>query len=181
MKTKSLMFAIVLIISSTNIFAQSGRAGKFGVGIDNISSSPNLLFKYYASDNFSMDFIVGADLKFLGEDASAGQTKVDGYNLRFGLAGSYHFNIDKLSPYLGLQAMYGINQDAGYYTLEPDPKSSLSTGLIFGADYFLFEKFSVGIKQNLGFDFQLSRDIPKEETDVLMNTKTELTARFYFN
>lgn len=180
MKVKSLIVAGVLLLAGTSIFAQSSRAGKFGVGLDNISSSPNLMFKYYASDNFSMDFIVGADLKFLGEDAPVGETKVDGYNLRFGLAGSYHFNIDKVSPYLGLQAMYGINQDAGYYVVEPDPKNSLKVGLIFGADYFLFEKFSVGIKQNLGFDFQLSRDIPKEETDVLMNTKTELTARFYF-
>jgi len=76
--------------------------------------------------------------------------------------------------------MNGINQDAEYCVIEPEPINNLKVGLIFGADYFLFEKFSVGIKQNLGFDFQLSRDIPKEETDVLMNTKTELTARFYF-
>lgn len=180
MKAKSLIVALVLLLTGTSIFAQSGRANKFGVGLENISSSPNLMFKYYASDNFSMDFILGADLKFLGADAPVGQTKVDGYNLRFGLAGSYYFNVDKVSPYLGLQAMLGIKQDAGYYDVEPDPKNNLMIGLIFGADYFLVEKFSVGIKQNLGFDFQLSRDIPKEETDVLMNTKTELTARFYF-
>ncbi|MEW6508875.1 MAG: hypothetical protein AB1432_14130 [Bacteroidota bacterium] len=180
MKTKSIIFVLVLLIIGTNSYAQASRVGKFGVGLDNISSSPNLMFKYYASDNFSLDFIAGADLKFLGDDAPLGQSKVDGYNLRFGLEGSYHFNVDKVSPYLGLQAMYGINQDAGYYTIEPDPKNSLKLGLILGADYFLSEKFSVGIKQNLGFDFQLSRDIPKEETDVLMNTKTELTARFYF-
>lgn len=181
MKTKSIIFAAMLILFSTNMFSQTGRAGKFGVGVDDITSSPNFLFKYYVSDQFSMNLITGVNLEFLGEDAPAGSTKLDGYNLRFGLGGMYHFNLDKLSPYLGLEAIYGIKQNAGYYTVEPDPKNSVTLGLVLGADYFLFEKFSLGIKQNLNFDLQLSRDIPVEETDMLINTTTQFTARYYFN
>ncbi|MDY0083535.1 MAG: hypothetical protein RBR74_10165 [Ignavibacteriaceae bacterium] len=181
MKTKSIIFAAMLLFLSTNVFSQSGRAGKFGVGIDDITSSPNLLFRYYITDQFSMNLITGVSLEFPGEDAPQGTTKLDGYNLRFGLGGMYHFNVDKLSPYLGLEAIYGIKQNAGFYTVEPDPKNSVKLGLVLGADYFLFEKFSLGIKQNLNFDFQLSRDIPVEETDMLINTTTQFTARYYFN
>ncbi len=181
MKTKSIIFAAMLLFLSTNVFPQSGRAGKFGVGIDDITSSPNLLFRYYITDQFSMNLITGVNLEFPGEDAPQGTTKLDGYNLRFGLGGMYHFNVDKLSPYLGLEAIYGIKQNAGFYTVEPDPKNSVKLGLVLGADYFLFEKFSLGIKQNLNFDFQLSRDIPVEETDMLINTTTQFTARYYFN
>lgn len=182
MKLKSFFVIAVLLLGSISLSAQTNhRSGKFGVGIDDISTTPNLLFKYYFTDNFAMNFIAGMNLDFQGEDAPAGQTKVDGYDLRFGLAGLYHFNLDKLSPYLGLEALYGIRQDAGFYTIEPDPKNNIKLGVFLGADYFLFDRFSLGIKQNLNFDFALSRDIPVEETDLFINTTTQLTARYYFN
>jgi outer membrane protein W len=182
MKLKSFLITAVLMVATISLSAQTNlRSGKFGVGIDDISTSPNFLFKYYLTDNFSMNFITGIDLEFPGADAPEGLTKLDGYNLRLGLAGMYHFNTDKVSPYLGLEAIYGIKQNAGYYAVEPDPKNNVMLGLILGADYFLFEKFSLGIKQNLNFDFQLSRDIPVEETDMFINTTTQFTARYYFN
>lgn len=181
MKLKSFAAVALFLIITTNLSAQNlHNGGKIGIGIDNLTSSPNFLLKYYFTDKFSMNLITGLNYEALGEDAALGQTKVDGYDLRLGLAGMYHFNFNRVSPYLGVEAIYQIKKDAGYYSIEPDPKNNFSVGLIFGADYFLFDQFSLGIKQNFNFDFSLSRDIPKEETDVLINTKTELTARFYF-
>jgi hypothetical protein len=53
MKLKSFLIAAVLIVATISLSAQTNsRSGKFGVGIDDISTSPNFLFKYYLTDNF---------------------------------------------------------------------------------------------------------------------------------
>lgn len=182
MKSRSVIILATLLLTSVFMPAQvTHHSGKLGVGIDGISTSPNFLFKYYLTDNFAMNYIAGLNLEFKGEDPPSGQTKVDGYDIRLGLAGLYHFNQNRVSPYVGIEAIYNIKQSAGFYEIEPDPKSILSTGLILGADYFLFDQFTLGLKQNLNFNFSLSRDIPAEETDVYINTTTQLTARYYFN
>ncbi len=171
---------VVLFLASSLSFAQNIHQGKIGVGLDDVNS-PNLLLKYFFSDNFAGQVVVGFDLTSLGGDEPAGMTKVNGTDFRIGLGGLYHFNLDKVSPYFGVEALFGTHKDAGFYVTEPDAKNYILANIVLGGEYFLNEKFSLGIKQTLGFDFELSRDIPKEETNFFFNTGTVFTGRFYFN
>jgi hypothetical protein len=179
MKKSLSLLVIGLLVLSANVSAQSSRKGKFGLGIDGVEST-NMLATYYVSNQFSTDIIAGFDYYSPGADAPSGQTKVDGVNYRVGLDALYHFNIEKVSPYFGVEALFQSEKQGGFYAQEPDMKNSIAAGLVLGAEYFLNDNFSIGIKERVDANFKLSRDIPKEETDTYINTKTQVTGRFYF-
>lgn len=184
-KLYSTMLVLAFLVSisfaqESNSSTQPNRTGKFGLGIDGISS-PNLAVKYFFKNNIAMEVTAGFNLYSPGGDEFADQTKVTGTDIRFGLAFLYHFMGNNFVPYLGIDGLFESNKSGGFYVHEPDAKNSVQTNLIVGGEYFIAKQFSIGLKEKLGFDFQLSRDIPKEETEFRMNTNTIITARYYFN
>lgn len=175
MKRLTYLVAVAFLMAST-LFAQ--EKGKFGLGID-VVESPNLLAKYFVSDQFATEFVLGFEVFSPGGDAPTGQTKVTGTSFRIGLDGLYHFNVGKVSPYVGAEVLFQNMKEGGFYTQEPDARNEVFANLVLGAEYFIDKNFSFGVKNRIGADIKLSRDILKEEIDTFFKT-FQLTARFYF-
>jgi hypothetical protein len=186
MKWRTFFAALVLILFSSLSLAQPAvpatlHPGKIGLGLDGITGSPNLLLKYFFNNQFAGQVIVGFDLEVPGATAPAGQTKVNGLTLRGGVSLIYHLMKEQVSPFVGVEGVFQTAKQGGIYTTAPDPKNSIMGGFVFGAEYFLHEKFSLGFKQTLGVDVQLKRDIPKEDTNLSFALSTLFIGRFYFN
>jgi outer membrane protein W len=181
MKMKKMALALFAVLLMTAITpAQNITAGKIGLGIDGVTS-PNLAAKYYWTNNLSSEILLGFNLYSPGGDAVAGQTKVTGTDIRVGASLLYNFSDGDFVPYTGVEVLYNTKKVGGFYTTEPDAKNIIDANLVFGGEYFVSKHFSVGIKEKIGFEAQLSRDIPKEENDIYLNTATTVTARYYFN
>ncbi|MFN0156582.1 MAG: hypothetical protein ACKVRP_00755 [Bacteroidota bacterium] len=157
------------------------HAGKIGLGLDGITGSPNFLLKYFFNNQFAGQLILGADVDSPGGDAPAGQTKVTGITMRAGASLLYHLTQDQVSPYIGVEGIFQNATQAGFYAIEPDAKNTIIVAAILGGEYFPNEQFSLGIKHALGVAMEMSRDLPKEETDIRFSTSTLVTGRFYFN
>ena len=186
MKSRALLTAGLLVVAVMMSLAQTpGQAtphpGKIGLGLDGISGSPNLLLKYFFSNQMAGQVIVGFDLDFPGATAAADQTKVNGLTFLGGFSLLYHLTRDQVSPYVGVEGIFQTAKQAGLFVTPPDSKNSITAGFVLGAEYFIHEKFSLGIKHTLGMDIQLKRDIPKEDTDLTLASFTVFTGRFYFN
>jgi hypothetical protein len=125
--------------------------------------------------------IAGFELDSRGGTAPLGQTKVTGTTIRGGISILYHLMQTQVSPYVGAEGVFQTRKNAGFFATEPDSKKSFVAGGVLGAEYFMNEKFTLGIKHVLGLEVQLSRDVPPEETDVKLATSTVVTGRFYFN
>jgi len=157
------------------------HAGKTGLGIDGITGSPNLLLKYFFTPQLAGQVIAGFELDSRGGSAPLGQTKVTGTTIRGGISILYHLSQMQVSPYVGGEGIFQTKKSAGFFVTEPDPENSITVSGVLGAEYFMNEKFSLGIKHSLGVDVQLSRDVPAEQTDAKFSTSTVVTGRFYFN
>ena len=187
MKRLLLVLAFLLVVSmsqaqvTVSIGSANLHAGKIGLGLDGINGSPNILLKYFFSSQLAGQLVVGFDLDSPGGTAPVGQKKITGTTFRGGISILYHLSHDQLSPYLGGEAIFQTRKDGGFFTTELDAKNSITGGLIMGAEYFLNDRFTLGIKQILGAAVQLKRTVPKEETDIQLNTSTLFTGRFYFN
>jgi len=157
------------------------HAGKVGIGIDGLTGSSNVLVSFFLNNQLALQAIAGLDLDLPGGTASANQTKVNGVTVRGGLSLLVHLSQDQVSPYVGVEGIYQYAKQAGFFSVVPDPKNSVMGNLIFGVEYFAADRFTVGIKQALGTNVALKRDVPREDTDITLNTSTAVTARFYFN
>jgi hypothetical protein len=157
------------------------HSGKIGLGLDGITDSPNLLLKYFFNNQLAMQALVGLELDVPGGSAPTGSTKVTGVTLRGGMGILFHLTQDQVSPYVGVEGIFQYEKSGGFYVTVPDPKNSIIGSGIFGAEFFLNERFTIGIKQALGVTVLLKRDQPKEDTDINFSTSTLVTGRFYFN
>jgi hypothetical protein len=157
------------------------HAGKVGLGLDGITGSPNLLMKYFFTNRLAGELIAGIAIDAPGGDAAAGQTKVTGTTLRGGVGLLYHLMEEQVSPYVGVEALFQTDKQAGFYTQAPDAKRTVTAAVVLGGEYFMNERFSFGIKHSLGAEFGLKRDVPRESTNVKFATSTLVTGRFYFN
>ena len=157
------------------------HSGKIGLGIDGITGSPNLLMKYFFNNQLAMQIIIGLDIDQPGNTPPAGTSKVIGMAIRGGLSLIYHITHDVVSPYAGAEALFQYEKSGGFFAVVPDPKNSVLASGVFGAECFLNERFTVGMKQGLGVTVQLKRETPREGTDIKFSTSTVVTGRFYFN
>jgi hypothetical protein len=157
------------------------HGGKIGLGLDGITGSPNLLVKYFFTSRLAGEALAGFAVESPGGDTPAGQTKVTGITFRGGLGILYHLLEEQVSPYVGVEILFQSDKPAGFYTQVPDPKNTVMTALVLGGEYFMNERFSFGIKQALGAEFDLARDTPSEPTNKRLATSTLVTGRFYFN
>lgn len=157
------------------------HSGKIGLGLDGVTGSPNLLLKYFFNNQLALQAIVGLDMDFPGGSAPSGQTKVNGITVRGGLSVVVHLTPEQVSPYVGVEGVYQYDKQGGFYNVVPDPKNSIVGGLLAGAEYFINERFTIGIRQSVGVQVLLKRDLPMEETELKLSTSTLLSGRFYFN
>lgn len=186
---KSLVVITVLLLVPYHVHAQDSlrtksqylHSGKIGLGIDDITGSPNLLMKYFFNNQFAMQVIAGFDLDMPGGTAPAGTTKVNGMTLRGGLSFLFHLTQDRVSPYVGVEGIFQYAKDAGFFNVVPDPKNSIVAGGVVGGEFFIDERFTLGIKHSLGAEIALKRDVPVGETNIKFSSATVVTGRFYFN
>ncbi|MEK9139261.1 MAG: hypothetical protein AAB393_19245 [Bacteroidota bacterium] len=157
------------------------HSGKIGLGLDGITGSPNLLLKYFFNNQLAMQVIVGLDLDVPGGSAPANFVKVTGVTVRGGLSLLFHISQEQVSPYVGIEGVFQYTKQGGILPVAYDPKNSVVGNAVLGAEYFLNEMFTIGIRQAIGANIQLKRDLPKEETSIKLNTSTLVTGRFYFN
>ena len=186
MKSCTCLILVLVLFGAEPSFAQPSsplptHPGKIGLGLDGITGSPNVLLVYFFNAQMAGQLIVGYDLDFPGGTAATGQTKVNGATLRGGFSLLFHLTKDQVSPYVGFEGIFQTSKQSGFFVTEPDSKNSIIAGAVFGAEYFMNEKFSLGIKQTLGVDIQLKRDIPKEESSASSSSSTVVTGRYYFN
>lgn len=186
---RNVMMPLLLLCFCSPLLAQESTSGqpsylhtgKVGIGVDGLTGSPNLLVKYFANNQLALQLIAGMELYQPGGSAQAGTTKVTGVTLRGGLSVLFHLSQQQLSPFVGVEGVFQYEKAAGFYATPPDPKNSIAGSVLFGAEYFVTERFSAGIRQSIGVDVRLKRDVPKEETDITLQTSTMLSGRFYFN
>jgi hypothetical protein len=185
---KSLLLLLCAMFAQTSVSQDTLRSrpvylhsGKIGLGLDGITGSPNLLVKYFINNQLALQAIAGMDIDSLGGSAPPGYTRVTGLTVRGGLSVLFHLTQTQLSPYLGIEGVFQYQKQAGTFLIPPDPKNSIIGSCVFGGEFFLNEQFTLGIKQTLGANIRLKRDLPKEETVVMFNTSTLMTGRFYFN
>jgi len=182
-----IIFAVVVSYStspaqiSVSINAADLHAGKIGLGVDGLTGSPDLLLKYFFNNQLAMQLIVGAAFDLPGGTAPSGLTKVNGVTLRGGISILYHLSQDPLTPYIGAEGIFQRATSGGFFVTEPDAKNTIVARVIIGGEYFLFARFSLGIKQSIGAEIRLSRSFPKEETQTILGTATAFTGRYYFN
>jgi outer membrane protein W len=157
------------------------RAGKIGLGVDGLTGSPDLLVKYFFNNQLAGQLILGAAIDVPGGSAPTGQTKSTGTTLRGGVSILFHLTQDAVSPYVGAEGIFQRESAGGFFFTTPDPKNTIFGRAVLGAEYFMYQKFSIGLKHSLGAEIRLSRDTPKEETDIRFSTATVFTGRFYFN
>ena len=187
MKRLLLIFGSLLILqgSDAQVTVSLGNAnlhpGKIGLGLDGLSGSPNLLLKYFFTSQIAGQLIVGFDIDSHGGSAPAGEKKITGTTFRGGISILYHMTHDQVSPYIGGEGVFQTKKDGGFFITELDAKNSVVGSVVMGAEYFMNERFTLGIKLNLGCAVALKRDIPKEDTNTQFNTSTLLTGRFYLN
>jgi len=179
---KTFLIIALLMLAAVGYSQDFPGKGKVGLGIDGINTSPNFLLKYFLTDNVAGQVIIGTDLEFPGGDDIVGYTKENGTAFRGGLSFIYHFTKTRFSPYLGVEGIYQYKKESGYYATGtvPDGKSSVTTGIIFGGEFFIDKHFSFGIKESVNADIGFKRDIPVEKSNVKLGTNTVLTARYYF-
>jgi outer membrane protein W len=189
MRALLLLPLMLLIVPASPAFSQITvslgtvdlHAGKIGLGVDGLTGSPDLLVKYFFNNQLAGQLILGAAIDVPGGTAPAGQTKSNGTMLRGGISILFHLTQDAVSPYVGAEGIFQHEQAGGFFFTTPDPKNTIFGRAVLGAEYFMYQKFSVGLKHSLGAEIRLSRDVPKEETDIRFSTATVFTGRFYFN
>ena len=157
------------------------HSGKIGLGIDGITGSPNLLMKYFLNNQLAIQAIAGLDLDVPGGSTPPGSTTITGMTVRGGLSFLFHLTQDQVSPYAGIEGIFQYEKQGGFFLIPLDPKNSVIGSGVLGAEFFINEQFTLGIKHNLGVSVQLKRDLPKEDTVIKFNTSTVVTGRFYFN
>ena len=157
------------------------HSGKIGLGLEGITGSPNLLMKCFLNNQLAIQVLFGIELDLPGGSTPSGLTKVNGLTARGGLSLLVHLTQDQVSPYVGVEGAFQSAKAGGFFTVVPDPKNSFIGSGVLGAEYFINERFTIGIKQALGAEVSLKRDTPHEETEIKFNTSTVFTGRFYFN
>jgi len=181
------LFILVVVMEPRSLYAADSlgtarlHKGKIGLGIDGISGSSNILAKYFFNNQLAMQLIAGFDVDLPGGSPPPQQTKVNGITLRGGLSLLVHLSQDQVSPYVGIEGVYQYAKAGGFFSTVPDPKNSFTVSGIFGGEYYISERFTVGLKESIGAEVLLKRTVPEEDTDIALSTSTAVTARFYFN
>jgi hypothetical protein len=172
MKSKPLFFALVMLISANNLFAQEYAVDKgatFISGVASFTSQGGELFKDYDGNNASTfnlspsvnyfvakNFFVGGGLEFAHEKQGDYKTNSIGIGPQIG----YAFGNENSTafPYfdVGLR-YYGMNIDYG-----SDNSEGSGTDIFFGAGIVVPVKSHLGITIEAGYHMM---DIKEKETD----------------
>lgn len=159
-------------------------------------NAPQIRFRYFLTENiaarltFQMSNTKTTDNHYeLPNNGGAVGTEVTKTN-SFGVAvgAEYHFaGTEKLSPYVGLDIMFGGGNNAaswenyngvGYaadYTREDKAKTGMfGVNLVAGADYYFAENFYFGME--LGFGFRANSTKAAESTVTTGGVTTETLA-----
>lgn len=149
--------------------------GQLGWNASTLSfNAPSIRYRYFLQDNIAVRVTLGiansstTDNYFENEQDNSGasgtyETKTGGLNAAIGA--EYHFGgTDRLSPYAGLDIMFGsgkmttdgTNSDGTSYMASYSESSEAKTGmfgvnLVAGTDYYFAENFYIGLEMGLGW------------------------------
>lgn len=196
---KKLSLLVGGLILSTAVMAQKPSAdvpmtleGQLGYNASTLSfTAPSVRFRYFLTDNIAARVTLGinatsstdyvyetpGDLTSPNGEVSA---KSNAWNAAIGA--EYHFaGTDRLSPYAGLDIMFGGAKDTdegtdvdfltgtyeagSSYTIE-DPSSLFGVALVFGTDFYFAENFYVGLEMGMAWTNYTTKAGSFEITDV---------------
>lgn len=185
MTLKKIVLIVAIFILPALLIAQtpSTKSGKFGIGIDGFGSNMNYVVKVFVSDDVALEGIGQLSITDTGKEPGAGEKDVTGYRYGIGLNILYHWNTSSNgTPFVGIGGMWIGEKKGGIINVEEDEKDWLDFSAILGGEYFLSTNFSLGVKAEGVISLGLSRDVPANETGTDLNlfTRTNVTARFYF-
>jgi len=180
---KKLSLLVGGVVLSTVAMAQKPAAadapfsieGQLGYNAATFSfNAPSVRARYFVADNIAVRLSLAinnystSDIAYENPDFSGGtgtyETKDNSWGL--GLGAEYHFTgTDKLSPYVGLDIMFGgskmtstgsdvdgaNNYSAGDSYEVNTPSSMMGVNLLAGTDYYFAENFYLGFELGWGF------------------------------
>lgn len=178
---KKLSLLVGGLVLSTVVLAQKPDAGtpmslegQLGWNASTLSfQAPSIRFRYFLQDNIAVRATIGlantttVDNHYeLPNNAGASGEEITftkGWNAAIGA--EYHFaGTDKLSPYAGLDIMFGggnigaewtnydgFGYNADYTRVDEAKRGMFGVNLVAGTDYYFAENFYLGLELGLGF------------------------------
>lgn len=104
-----------------------------------------------------------------------------GTDFSIGLAPRFYFRNDKIAPYLGFKGGILVNIPYEENEVDREKKIDYLLGIAFGGEYFLDEKFSLGVEAQGNFT-KSDEDSYRfgNPKGINFNTATMIIATFYF-
>jgi|GEM_PF-156905 len=218
---KKLSLLVGGIILSGAVLAQKPSAdipmtleGQIGFNASTLSfTAPAIRFRYFLTDNIAARVTLGVNnasttenaYEFADNTGLAGSADFKDNNLVAAIGAEYHFaGTDRLSPYAGLDIMFGSGNTTSEYTNAAGPQGSVvyaadrtqsieaktsmfGVNLVAGADYYFAENFYFGLELGLGWMSQTNKETTNTVsvgTNPVVTSTTftpENTASFFAN
>ena len=187
MKTKLSLIGLVLLFSFNSLNAQKAVAKDLTIEATlnlQVGGAPinfqvsEIRMRYFLTSKlalrskFAFDFTSGTDHVYNPLDPNALPFTIESNssNLNLGIGVEHHFiGTDKLSPYFGAEAGFGISNkkttgtntydgltmsEGGAFIAQTTGAYSAYVGLVFGADYYIVPSVYVGAEISYGFGYQ---------------------------
>jgi len=163
------IFSLVLFFLTTNsLFSQNEK--KIGLSGSVQESQFGISLPLWLGEKFVL--APAFDLKYA--------EKV-GIDFSVGLASRFYFKTEKLAPYFGIKFGAAINIPSSDNKIDNNTKVDFLGGLAFGVEYFIAEKFSLGVEAQGNFTKSDKDSNRFGNPDGLnFNTATMISATIYF-
>ncbi|QQS37754.1 MAG: hypothetical protein IPM56_07345 [Ignavibacteriales bacterium] len=167
---KQFLFLSFVIFFTSILYAQSNRAGKFGIGYSgNLSSSTNAITTTIWADNS-----IAIEPQFGLNRVELKNSSATMYRLGLGML--YNLSESEILPYLGFRitAAVASGENASY--------TDMIYSLVFGGEYFISDHFSAGAEVRLNYantDEGFSPLFNIEQASII-TTEQVLNLKLYF-
>ena len=165
---KIIAFALLIMISTPNIFAEGKRT--VGLSASLQSSQFGISLPTWVSSNF-----------VIAPGIHVASAQNIGTEIVFGLAPRYYFRTEKVAPYIGLNGGVAYFAPSKKNLVDKNSTTDIFGGLAVGADYFFTEKFSIGVEAQGNFTKSGLKSYRFGNPDGWnFNTATMVIATIYF-
>ena len=168
MKKTIILTVLAFMLLTISSFSQSER--KIGLSGSIQGNQYGILLPIWLGEKFVL--APAFDLKF---------AERVGTDISIGVVPRFYFKNEKLAPYFGLKFGAVINIPYSDNKIDNETKVDIVGGFAFGAEYFIAEKFSVGIEAQGNITKSHKNSFRYGNPDGLnFNTATMISATIYF-
>ncbi|MFZ4797559.1 MAG: hypothetical protein ACOYMA_08685 [Bacteroidia bacterium] len=167
-KIRTVISVIILTCLSVIGYAQKKRNVGLSAGIQ--SNQYGISMPVWVSDKVVLEPYIG--LKYINKVGS---------ELSLGFTPKYYFKNEKIAPYIGLGLGLVSYKPADENVINKIATTSFVSGFLFGIDYFLDPKFSIGVQAQGNFLFPNGSSYQMGiENNVIFNTASAVVVSIYF-